>query len=61
MFESGRKKQWNSTVQSKSSFMSEHWKEFWVVTQERREVEVGTLLLGDDKNNVIVEKVLGYF
>ena len=60
MFESDRKKQWNSTVQS-SSFMSEHWKESGVVTQERREVEVGTLLLGDDKNNVVVEKVLGYF
>ena len=25
------------------------------------EVEVGTLLLSNDKNNVIVEKVLSYF
>ena len=27
----------------------------------RREVEVGTLLLSSDKNNVIVENVLSYF
>ena len=27
----------------------------------RREVEVGTLLLGNDKNNVIVDKVLSSF
>ena len=27
----------------------------------RREVEVGTLLLGSDKSNVITEKVLKYF
>ena len=27
----------------------------------RREVEVGTLLLSNDKNNVIAENVLGYF
>ena len=30
-------------------------------TQGRREVEIGTRLLGDDKNNVIVDKVLSYF
>ena len=29
--------------------------------QGRREVEVGTLLLSNDKNNVIAEKVLSYF
>ena len=29
-------------------------KESGVTTQERKEVEVGTLLLGNDKNNVIV-------
>ena len=32
-----------------------------VTTQGRREVEVGCLLLGHDKNNVITKKVLGYF
>ena len=31
------------------------------MAQGRREVEVGTLLLGNDKNNVITEKVLSYF
>ena len=30
-------------------------------TQGRREVEIGTRLLGNDKNNVIVNKVLSYF
>ena len=30
-------------------------------TQGRREVEIGTRLLGNDKNNVIVDKVLSYF
>ena len=37
------------------------WKESGVMTQGRREVEVGTLLLGNDKNNIITEKVLSYF
>ena len=31
------------------------------MTQGRREVEVGTVFLGNDKNNVITEKVLSYF
>ena len=31
------------------------------MTQGSREVEVGTYLLGNDKNNVIVNKVLSYF
>ena len=31
------------------------------MTQMRKEVEVGTLLLGNDKNNVIADKVLSYF
>ena len=31
------------------------------MTQGRREVEVGTLLLGNDKNNVIVDIVSSYF
>ena len=30
------------------------------MTQGRREVEVGTLLLGNDKNNVIADKLLSY-
>ena len=35
-------------------------KESGVTTQERKEVEVGTLLLGNDKNNVIVNYLLSY-
>ena len=37
------------------------WKESGVMTQRRKEVEVGTLLLGNGKNNVIADKVLSYF
>ena len=37
------------------------WKESEVTTQGRREVEVGTLLLSNDENNVIAENVLSYF
>ena len=37
------------------------WKEPWVMTQGKREVELGALLLSNDKNNVIAEKVLSYF
>ena len=36
-------------------------KESGVTTQERKEVEVGTLMLGNDKNTVIGNKVLSYF
>ena len=36
------------------------WKELGAMTQGMREVEVGTLLLGNDKNNVIVDKVFSY-
>ena len=36
-------------------------KESGVTTQVRMEVEVGTLLLSNDKNNVIAENVLSYF
>ena len=32
-----------------------------VATQGRGKVEVETLLLGNDKNNVIVDKVLSYY
>ena len=37
------------------------WKESRVTTQGRRELEVGIVLLGNDKNNVIADKVLNYF
>ena len=36
------------------------WKESGVTTQERKVVEVGTILLANDKNNVIAKKVLRY-
>ena len=36
-------------------------KESGVMTQGRREIKVGTLLLGNDKNYVIANKVLSYF
>ena len=37
------------------------WKESGIAMQGRRKVEVGILLLGNDKNNVIAENVLSYF
>ena len=37
------------------------WKESGVTTQVRMEVEVGTLLRSNDKNNAIAENVLSYF
>ena len=37
------------------------WKESGLMTQGRRDVEVGTLLLVNDNNNVIANKVLSYF
>ena len=36
------------------------WKESGVTTQEKRDVEVVTLLLGNDKKNIIADKVLSY-
>ena len=36
-------------------------KESGVVTQRREVVKVGTLLLDNDKNNVIADNVLSYF
>ena len=36
-------------------------KESGVTTQVRMKVEVGTLWLSNDKNNVIAENVLSYF
>ena len=32
-----------------------------VTTESKRDVEVGTLLLGNDKDNVITKKVVSYF
>ena len=37
------------------------WKKSGVTTQGRKEVEAGTLLLGNDKNNVTANKLLSYF
>ena len=36
-------------------------KKLGVTTQGRKEVDVDILLLGNDKNNVITNKVLSYF
>ena len=44
----------------KTSWDQDGIKESGVMTQGRREVEVGTLLLGNDKNNVIANKLLIY-
>ena len=49
-FGSDKQKQQNSAVQQKK-----------VMILGRREVEVSTLLLGNDKNKVIADKVLSYF
>ena len=57
IFESGRKKQGNSAIQQKKAMFE---KNQGVITQGRKEVEVDTLLLGNDKNNVIVNKVFIY-
>ena len=37
------------------------WKESGVMTQGRREFEVGTLFQSNDKTHVIAENVLNYF
>ena len=63
-----KKKKWYSGVTEKklakfswSAKKGHVWKESGVTTQGRREVEVGTLLLGNDKDNVIAGKLLSYF
>ena len=58
IFESDRKKQQNSAVWWKKVMSG---KNSGVTTQGRKEVEVDTVLLGSDKNNAIVNKVLSYF
>ena len=37
------------------------WKESGVTTQEKKEVELGTFLQSNDKNNVIAKNALIYF
>ena len=37
------------------------WKVSRVATQGKRDAEVGTLLLGNYKNNAIADKALSYF
>ena len=37
------------------------WKVSGVTTQGKREVEIVTLLPGNDKNNVIGDKAISYF
>ena len=53
IFGSDRKKWQNADVQGKKGHI---WKEWRFMTQGRRKVEVGTLLLGNDKNQVISSK-----
>ena len=37
------------------------WKELGVTTKGKREVELGTIFLDNDKNDVIANKLLIYF
>ena len=37
------------------------WKQSGVATQWKRGVEVGSLLLDNDRSNVIIDKVLSFF
>ena len=53
----GSKKGWSSIVQQKKAISE---KKSGVITQGRREVEVATFLLSNDKNNVIDENLLIY-
>ena len=55
-----KKNQRNSVVRQKKGCGCD-WKESGFMSQRSREVEGGTLLLGNDKNNVIANKVLSYF
>ena len=58
IFGSDRKKKWNSAVQRKEVMFE---KNQGLRHRGEEKVEVGTLLLGNDKNNVIADKVLSYF
>ena len=42
------------------SLVGKVWKESRVLAQGKREVEVSTLMLANDKNNVIYHKVLSF-
>ena len=48
----------NGRVWQKKFMSKKNW---GVTTQGRKEMEVGTLLLGNDKNNVITIYLLNYF
>ena len=50
IFKSDTKKWWKKVMPEKNQGL-----------QGRREMEVGTLQLGNDKNNVIADKVLSHF
>ena len=52
---------WCSGVTEKMEQKGHVWKESGVATKGKMEVEVATLLLGNDGNNVIANKVLSYF
>ena len=60
IFGSDRKKRHNSVVRLKK-FMFEKNNGLPHEGGGRREVEVGVLLLGNDKNNLTADKVLSYF
>ena len=47
-----------SIIQQKKGHV---WKESGITTQGRKEVEVGTLWLSNDRNNVTAENVLSCF
>ena len=48
----------NSGVQREKG---QNWKESGFNTQGTKEVEIGIILLGNDKNNFIANKLLSYF
>ena len=52
---------WYLGMTEKNAGILLFWNESVVRTQVRRKVEVGTLLLGNDKSNIIANKVLSYF
>ena len=58
IFVSNRKKRWNSAFQMKKVMFE---KSQGLRHREEGEVEIGSHLLGNDKNKVIVDKVLSYF
>ena len=59
IFGKDRKKHQN--LEKNSAERGHVWKESGITNEGSREVEVGTLLQGNDKNNVIADKVLSCF